>query len=232
MQEIVDHHRLEDIQLEKPAGTRNRDRDVVAHHLSRDHRQRLALRRIDLTGHDRRAGFVGRQRDLGESGAGSGSEETDVVGDLLQRHRDRLEGATGVDDGVMGAQRLEEVRCLHEGQAGHIRNLGHCKLGKSWISIETGTDRRAAKGELVEVGERGTHAGDALVDLLGPGRELIAEREGHRVHEMGPPDLDNLVEILGLRGEGVTEPRECGQEVVNDVFSGGDVHRGREGVVG
>ena len=39
---------------------------IVPHHLNRDHRHRFALRRIDLAGHDRRAGLVGRQYQLPE----------------------------------------------------------------------------------------------------------------------------------------------------------------------
>src|SRR5215510_28974 len=39
---------------------REGDRVVVAHHLDADHHHRLALRGIDLAGHDRRAWLVAR----------------------------------------------------------------------------------------------------------------------------------------------------------------------------
>jgi hypothetical protein len=39
------------------------DGDVVAQHLAGQHRQRFALGRVDLAGHDRAARFVGRQFD-------------------------------------------------------------------------------------------------------------------------------------------------------------------------
>jgi hypothetical protein len=47
-----------------------------------DHRQGLALGRIDLAGHDRRAGLVLGQDQFAQTRTGPGAEQADVVGDL------------------------------------------------------------------------------------------------------------------------------------------------------
>ena len=42
------------------------------------------------------------------------------------------------------------------------------------------------------------HLVDALVDLLDVATELLTESQGHRVHEVGPPDLDHIGELISL----------------------------------
>lgn len=48
-QDVRDHHRFEDVQFEMPVRAADGDGHVVAHHLSRDHRDRFALSRIHLS---------------------------------------------------------------------------------------------------------------------------------------------------------------------------------------
>ena len=86
------------------------DGRVVAHHLHADHRHRLALRRVDLARHDRRARLVLRQRQLAQAAARAGAQPADVVGDLHQRTGQRLQGAAGHDQRVVGGQGRELVR--------------------------------------------------------------------------------------------------------------------------
>src|SRR3989440_3114884 len=70
LQEVVDDERLEDVQLEVPHGAADVDGDVVAEHLGTEHRHRLALRRVHLSGHDGAAGLVLRDLQLAEPAAG------------------------------------------------------------------------------------------------------------------------------------------------------------------
>ena len=58
LQEVVDQHRLVDIEFEIARGASEIDGHIVAEHLTADHGQRFALRRVDLAGHDRTAGLV------------------------------------------------------------------------------------------------------------------------------------------------------------------------------
>ena len=69
LQQVVDDHRLEHVELQVALAGGEGNRAVVAHDLAGQHRQRLALGRVDLAGHDRAARLVGRQLHLGEAGA-------------------------------------------------------------------------------------------------------------------------------------------------------------------
>src|SRR5262249_39484078 len=82
LQEVVDDYRLEDVELEMALGARKSDRGVVAEHLHTDHGQRFALRRVDLSRHDRRAGLVLPKRELAQTRPRATAEEADVVGDF------------------------------------------------------------------------------------------------------------------------------------------------------
>ncbi len=82
LQEVVGHQRVVDVELEMALAAGEGQRGVVAEDLDADLRQRLALGRVDLARHDRRAGLVLRQRQFAEAGARAGAEEADVVGDL------------------------------------------------------------------------------------------------------------------------------------------------------
>ncbi len=93
LQEVVGHQRVVDVELEMALAAGEGQRGVVAEHLDADLGQRLALRRVDLARHDRRARLVLRQRQFAEAGARAGAEQADVVGDLEQRGGDRVDGA-------------------------------------------------------------------------------------------------------------------------------------------
>ena len=71
LQEIVNHHRHEHIQLKIPLRRRQPDGRVVTHDLNADHGHRFALRGIDLSGHDGTAGLILRNRELADSASGS-----------------------------------------------------------------------------------------------------------------------------------------------------------------
>lgn len=93
--------------LELSVRSSDGDGGVVSHHLASDHGQSLALSRVDLSGHDRRSRLVLGERELSETTSRSGSEVSDVVGDLHERDGDGVESSGGLDDGVVGGEGLE-----------------------------------------------------------------------------------------------------------------------------
>jgi hypothetical protein len=124
LEHVLDHNRLEDVQLKVAVAPRDRDRRVVAHDLGRDHRESLALRRVDLARHDRAARLVLRQGELAEPAARTGPEEADVVRDLHERYRKHVEGTVRLDQCVVCCKRLELVRRRLELEASKLRDLG------------------------------------------------------------------------------------------------------------
>src|SRR5262249_3889673 len=58
---------------------------------------------------------------------------------------------------------------------------------------------------------------DALPDLRGVAAELLAERDGHSIHEVRPARLDDVVELHRLRLQRDREPVESREQIVDDL---------------
>ena len=177
-----------------------------------EHRQRLALGRIDLARHDRAAGLVLGNADLAEAGARPRREPAHVVGDLRQRRRERLQRAVGEDDRVVRGERLELVRRRDERQAGARRQLGRDPRAELRRRVQAGADRGAAERELAQVRQRGAQVRQAVVELGDPAGDLLAERQRRRVLQVGAADLDDVGELPGLLGERRAQRLEGGNQ--------------------
>ena len=117
VEEVVDHHGLEDVQLKIALRAGETDSRVVAHNLNGDHRHRFGLGRIDLSGHDRRAGLVLRQRDLAEATTRARGEPANVVCDLHQTCGECFQRTGGKNNFVMSAQCSKLIWVRFEWQA-------------------------------------------------------------------------------------------------------------------
>lgn len=107
LEQVLDQDGLEDVELELTVRSGDRDGSVVPNNLGGDHGQGLALGRVDLSGHDGRTGLVLGQREFTKTASRSGSEVSDVVGDLHQGDGDRVHGTGSLDDGIVSGQSLE-----------------------------------------------------------------------------------------------------------------------------
>ena len=74
-------------------------------------------------------------------------------------------------------------------------------------------------------------AGDAIFNLLGIARKLLAQGDWRCVLGMGAANLDNVRPSFGLGVQGRMQMRQCGQQMVGDFHRAGNVHSGRESVV-
>ena len=86
--------------------------------------------------------------------------------------------------------------------------------------------------QLVEAREGLLDPLEVGVELGHVAGELLAQREGDGVHQVGPADLGDPGEGLGLGGERVAQAPHRGQQARGQLLGGGDVHGRREGVVG
>ena len=85
MQEIMDHHRLEDVQFEVSLASTDGDSDMIPHYLATDHSHGFRLCWIDLAGHYTGARFVRGQGEFSKTTPGSGSKPSHIIGYLHQR---------------------------------------------------------------------------------------------------------------------------------------------------
>src|SRR6266446_5373381 len=86
-QHVMQHDRLVHIELKVTLGARKCDRVVVAKNLDCDHRERLTLSRIDLSRHNRGAGFIFGNPELTNSHPGAAGVPADIVADFHEGPR-------------------------------------------------------------------------------------------------------------------------------------------------
>ena len=67
------------------------------------------------------------------------------------------------------------------------------RVAELGVGVEARPHRGATQRQLVEVGETGLDPLEIGVELGHVPRELLAQGERHGVHEMGAPDLHDLV---------------------------------------
>ena len=139
LQEFVRQNGQEDVQLEIALRGRKADPGSVRHDLHGDHRQRLALRRVDLAGHDGRTGLVLRQEQFTETVAWAGAEPADIVCQLHQVACQRLQRAVGEDQLVAGGEGVELVQGAAEALARQTADLFGDALGKASRRSPAGT---------------------------------------------------------------------------------------------
>lgn len=234
MEKVADDQGLVDVELELAVHAANGGGDVVTHNLGADHGESLALGRVDLAGHDGAAGLVLGEVELTKTAAGTTAEVADVLGDLGEGGGEGVEGAVGLDDGVVGGEGLELVGGGLELGAGHLGDLLGDALSEALEGVDAGTDGGTTLGELAQVGQGGLDSLDALAELGDVSGELLAEGQGSSILQVGAANLDNLlgVELVNLLLERIAEALEGGDKLLLDLEDGGDVHDGGEGVVG
>ncbi len=109
-------------------------------------------------------------------------------------------------------------------------SAGHAN-GELGVCVQARADRRAAQGQLTQVRDRFLDVLEPVVQKLDPAGDLLAERERRRVHQVRPPDLDELAKRLGLLGQRVAQHSDRRDQPAAKRLDGGDVHGGRKHVV-
>ena len=232
LEEVVGHHWVEDVKLKMALAAGKADGGIVAVNVRADLRDRLALGGVHLARHDGAARLILWQGKFAEAGARARTKEADVVRDLEAGHGDRVDRTMGEDHCVMRGQRLELVRCGAEIEAGDLGDLVGDHRVEALGRGEAGADRRAALCQLHKPGQRALKALNAVGELLGVAGEFLAERDRCGVLSVRAADLDDVGPGLGLGVERVVEFLERRDEAVGDFLGAGDVHGGREGVIG
>ena len=232
VEQVADDRRLEDVELELAVHTTNGSGDVVTHNLGANHGEGLALGRVNLARHDRRAGLVLRKNQLVQTAARTRSEVTDVLSNLEERTGKSVEGTGSLDDRVVCSQNLELVGGGLELGTGELGNLSGDSLVEALESVQTGTDSSTTLSKVAKVGNAGLNALNVAVELSNVSGELLTKGQGGSVLQVGTTDLDDVAEVLNLHLKGVAQASQRRQEGVLELDNGGDVHGSGEGVVG
>ena len=214
VEQVARDQRHPDVQLEVPLHAGDRDRRVVADHLGADLQDDLRDDRVDLAGHDRGALLELRQEQLADPGARAGAHQREIVGDLRQRHRDDLQRAAELDERVAVALRLERILRRADPQVALGVQLVAHPGGELGVRVQAGAGRGAAERDLRHLRQRVADPLGAEADLRGVPGELLPERHRHRVHQVRPAGLDDVVELLRLGRERLLESLERRQQLV------------------
>ncbi len=200
---IEDHQRLVDVHFQVTAGAAEADGHVIGHHLHRDHGERLALGRIDLARHDRRPGLILGDLQLGESGTGPARHQADVVGDLVERDRQRPQRSGKLHQRIVGALNRELVGRGDEGQTGQLRDFGRCRFGEAGRRVDARADRGTAERQVVYALKRRFDPLQLVRQHPGKAGPFLSQGQRGRVLHVGAPDLDDVVPRLGLGTDGI-----------------------------
>ncbi len=163
---------------------------------------------------------------------GTGAEQREVTRDLRHRHGDDLERARQLDQRIAVRLGLEAVQRRADLLEPRLRLQRAADLRRELrVGVQAGAGRRPAERDLADVDQRRLDALAAERDLGGVARELCAERDGYRVHQVRSPGLDDLAERAALLRERLLELSERGQRPVDGDVERGQVDRRREHVV-
>ena len=99
------------------------------------------------------------------------------------------------------------------------------------MPIQPGANRGAAEGELSQRVDRLLGTPFPGTNLLRVTAEFLAEPDRRCVHQMGPTDLDHVVEFVRFRGQRVAEFLQGRDETILELLRGADVNGRRDHVV-
>ena len=173
------HHHIE-LEVSIRAGPGNGR--VVTDHLCADHHHRFAHYRVHLARHDRTARLRRRQLDFPDSASRTAPEPADVVCNLKQTHRNRLQVTADFNDCVLSTLRLKVVFCLAKSDAGALLQMPQHFFWKISMTVETGAYRSSAKCQLTQSFDRFLRAFFGISNLLRVTGEFLPEANWRRIH--------------------------------------------------
>ena len=225
------HHRNRDVELERSRRARPRDCGVIADDARAHHQHGLRDDRVDLAWHDRRPRLEVGDVQLADARVRAGPHPTQVVADLGETNRDRAKRSGCVDQAVTIGLSLEVVSRFSDRQFGLVAEQLDHELGEPCGCVDSCAHRCSTERNLGDPGERGLHALNAEANLAGVTAELLAERDGRRIHQVGATGLHRIRPTGGFALEGEGQVVEGGDKVVDECARDCNVHRGGKHVV-
>lgn len=116
--------------------------------------------------------------------------------------------------------------------AGHLADFIGNGLVEALEGVDAGSDSGTSLSQQSEVWQGVLNASDIALELGYVAGELLAEGERSGVLQMGSADLDDVVELVYLLLQGILQAGQGREKSVLDLQNSGNVHNGREGIVG
>ena len=232
MEEVADHDRLEHVEFKLTVHARDGRSNVVAHDLSADHGEGLALGWVDLARHDGGARLVLRQDELTKTAAWARPEITDILGDLEEGASKSVKRAGSLNDGIVGSKNLKLVGRGLELGAGQLANLLSNCLIEALERVQAGADSGTPLSQETKVREAVLNTLDIAVELGDISGEFLAKGERGSVLQVSSANLYDLLELLNLLLKSISQALQGWEESLFEFEDGGNVHDGGESVVG
>mmetsp|Transcript_112205 Transcript_112205/g.318129 ORF Transcript_112205/g.318129 Transcript_112205/m.318129 type:complete len:361 (+) Transcript_112205:454-1536(+) len=204
-EELVDDHRLHHVEFQLSRLSAEANGDVVPNRVETAHVHYLWNHWIHLAGHDGRARGHRRQIDLAQSAAGSRCKQAQVVADFGHFHRHAPKDAREEQHAAHARTCLDKIVCQDHRETGNFSQLLDNHLREVLVRCDASTDRSAAQ---VSAGELAYGTLDALQVIANRGAvgvELLAQRHGHGILELGSAHLDYVGKLSALLEEGAAQ---------------------------
>jgi len=231
LDEVMRDNRQHDIQLEVTRLPADRDRHVIANDLRANHGHSLRNYRIHFARHDARSRLQRRELYLPDTGQRSRIHPSKIVGDLRKAHREDPQLPGRLNGRILTAQRLELVVRNPERNVGPLTQQDRDFATKLGMRIDTRADRRCTLSQGRQPLHRVTEPFAGVVHLRSPPIELLPQRYGHRVHQVGAACLDDISCLVGFFPERFRKVFEGRQQLLLDRQRCADVHAGRDNVI-
>ncbi len=198
MQEVVNHHRLVNVELEIPLRACESYRSGCPVNLNAYHGHGFRLCRVHLARHDGGARFVLRDRNFAQPATWAGSQPANVVRNLHERGRQRFQRALCEDNLIVRRERSELVGMGAEGKSRKFRNLVGSPLREFGMCVQPGPHSGSADSQIVQPVERLLQTFDIAFQQASPAPELLADGKGYGILQVRAPNLDHVIELFCL----------------------------------
>ena len=232
IEQLEGNQRLHDVELQLPGLGGHGQCQVITNHLEGHLVDRFGDHRVDLAWHDRAARLAWRQVDFVDAGARAAGEQTQVVADLRQLHRQALEHARERDEGAHVRGGFDEVGSGFQRMAADGGQALHRQGLIAGVGVDPGADGSAAEVHFDQQLRRDqAQVLKVLAEGGGKRAEFLAEGHGHCVLQLGAAHLEDVRKFPRLAGKGLYQAVEAGQQGVMTQQQA-QADGGRVGVVG
>ena len=230
-EQAVGNDGLEGVELQLAGLGGEGDGDVVADDFEGDLVHHLGNHRVHLARHDAGARLHGRQVDFAQAGARAAGEQAQVVAGFGQLHGHAFEHARQLHEGAAVLRGFDQVGGGLQRDAGDLAQVPQHQRCVVGVGGDAGADGGGAHVDFTQQQHGFAQALFVFAQHHGVGAELLAQRHGHGVLQLGAAHLQHVLEFLGLGLEGLAQHGH-GVDQPEDAEPGGDLQRRGVDVVG